>query len=359
MATHKKTAIASQGVDRLRCPACVRNGDGRLRAIGDNWLVCAEPGCGRKYPVRNGLPVLLTDEGDKWADIEVDDLPPDTLSAMPNRPDAAWLSRKANELRITIFQMVIRAGSGHIGGAYSVIDVMTALYFRVLRIDPSEPIFPDRDRLIFSKGHSCLALYTALAEAGYFEPSRLREFNVDGGLLGGHPERGRIPGVEASTGSLGHGLPLATGMALAGKLDAADYRVYAVLSDGECNEGSVWEALMSAAQHKLDNLTVIIDSNNMLSLGQTTHILNIEPLPQRLEAFGWGVREIDGHDMEQILDAMDALPLQDGKPSAIVARTVKGKGVSFMENDPKWHLHGPTKEEARAAFSELAKGLRS
>ena len=344
-------------LEALRCPHCVVDREGSLALKRDTWLICQEPGCGRKYPIRNGTPIMLTDEGEKWVEIEVDDLPSQALSARPNRPDPAWLARKANELRIAILQMVIRAKGGHIGGAYSVLDVMTALYFRVLKHDPSNPDWPARDRLIFSKGHGCLALYIMLADSdyfGYFPKSRLAEFGVDGGLLGGHPERGQIPGVEVTAGSLGHGLSQAVGMAIAAKFDGADHRIFAVLSDGECNEGSVWEAIMAASQFELDGLIAIIDNNKLESLAPTAQIMAVEPLGDKLRAFGWGVREIDGHDMAQIVDALETTPFEPGKPSAIVAHTTKGKGVSFMEGVPKWHLRGPTKEEARNAFRELA-----
>lgn len=341
----------------LRCPHCVREKTGFLRRERGSWLVCEEPACQRKYPIRNNLPVMRVDEGDKWRDIEVEDLPPTTLEAMPSKPDVAWLARKAKEFRIAILQMVVRAGAGHIGGAFSIIDVMTALYFRVLRHDPSNPGLSDRDRLVYSKGHGCLALYVVLAEMGYFRKSRLEEFCVDGGLLGGHPERGHIPGVEATTGSLGHGLSLGIGMALAGKIDRAQHRVFVVMSDGECNEGSVWEGFAAGAQHRLDSLTVVVDSNKLVSLGRTADIMNIEPLGERLRAFGWSVREIDGHRMEEIVDALEGVPFEAGKPNAIVAHTVKGKGVSFMEGAPMWHLRGPSKEEARKAFAELARVL--
>lgn len=341
----------------LRCPHCAREKRGLLRLVRQNWLICEKPECGRKYPVRNGFPVMLAEEGEKWINIEVEQLPSTILPAMPSIPDPAWLARKANELRMTILEMVVRAGGGHVGGAYSIIDVMTALYLRVLRHDPWDPDWPDRDRLVFSKGHSCLALYVVLAETGYFQKSRLREFCMDGGLLGGHPERGHIPGVEVTTGSLGHGLSQAVGIALANKMEGRGCRIFAVLSDGECNEGSVWEGFMSAAQHRLDTLTAIIDSNKLESLGLTSEIMSIEPLGERLRSFGWGVREIDGHNMEEIVFALESVPFEAGKPSALVAHTVKGKGVSFMENTPMWHYRAPKGDEVRRALTELCAAL--
>lgn len=272
--------------------------------------------------------------------------------------DVDWLARKATEMRISILTMVCRAGGGHIGGAFSIIDVMTALYFRVLTHDPKDPLWPERDRLLFSKGHGCLALYTVLAETNYFTKDKLKGFCVDGGTLAGHPERHFIPGVEVTAGSLGHGLSLGVGMALAHKMDSRSSRhVFAVLSDGECNEGSVWEAVMSASQFKLDGLTAIIDSNKYESLGRVSEIMNIEPLAEKLRSFGWAVCEIDGHDMSQIVDALERVPVESGKPTAIVAHTVKGKGVSFMENVPMWHYRAPNEQEADTAFSELEAAL--
>lgn len=325
--------------------------------MAGDWLFCSEPDCGRKYPIRDGLPIMLLDEGEKWIDVEPEDLP---LSALPGKPpiaDAAWLKRKAQELRITILQMIMRAGSGHIGGAYSAVDLITALYFRVMKHDSWEPEWDGRDRLIFSKGHGCLALYTALAESGYFRKSRLKEFFVDDGLLGGHPEIGSIPGVEVTTGSLGHGLPLANGIAMALKMDGGDQRIFTILGDGECNEGTNWEAFLCAAQMGLDRITAVIDNNKLESLAPTSEIMAIEPLAEKLRAFGWAVREIDGHDMGEILAALESTPFQEGKPSAVVAHTIKGKGVSFMEGVTKWHQRGLTPDEAQRAYSELARGI--
>ena len=273
------------------------------------------------------------------------------------RPDFNWLRRRANELRISILNMAIRANGGHIGGAYSIIDVMTALYFRVLKHDPSNPSWPMRDRVIYSKGHGCLALYNVLAGTGYFGEERLTKFSVDDGLLAGHPERGFVPGVEATTGSLGHGLSIAVGMALADQMDRNGRRVFCVMSDGECNEGSVWEAAMAGPQFKLDNLTLVIDSNKLESLGKVSDIMSIEPLGERFKTFGWAVEEIDGHNMEHIVDRLERAPFEAGKPSLIVAHTVKGKGVSFMEGVPMWHFRAPNEKEAKLALAELQVAL--
>ena len=276
----------------------------------------------------------------------------------PNLIAAAALRRKAMELRLSVLEMAVRAGGGHIGGSFSVIDVLTALYLRVMRHDPRNPDWPQRDRLVFSKGHSCLALYNVLAESGYFAKEDLERYCVDGGMFAGHPVR-ILPGVEATTGSLGHGLPIAVGMALAAQMDKAEHRVFAVMGDGECNEGSNWEAFMAGAQLGLDGLVAIVDSNKLESLGRVVDILSIEPLGERLRNFGWAVREIDGHDMGQIVDTLESVPFEPRKPSAVVAHTVKGKGVSFMENQAKWHYRGPTPEEAEAGRAELRASMQS
>ncbi len=279
--------------------------------------------------------------------------------AFNNWTELAVLARKANEMRREILEMVIAAKGGHIGGSYSVIDVLTALYLRVLRHDPADPGWEGRDRLVFSKGHCCLALYNILAEAGYFPRDDLKHYCVDGGKFAGHPEYGLVPGVEATTGSLGHGLPIAVGMALAARMDGRDHRVFCVLGDGECNEGSVWEALMAGSQLKLSGLTIVIDSNKLESLGRVEDILSIEPLGDRLESFGWVVREIDGHDMSEIVDALESVPFRADMPSAIIAHTVKGKGVSFMEGVTMWHYRSPNDEEAEKARAEIEALLSS
>lgn len=268
--------------------------------------------------------------------------------------DSGALLRTADRLRLSIVDMVVRARGGHLGGSFSVIDLLVGLYLGgVLRHDPKRPDWDGRDRFVFSKGHSCLALYNVLAEAGYFPRENLERYCTDDGLFGGHPEHELVPGVEATTGSLGHGLPIAVGMALAARMDGRPWRVFCVLGDGECNEGSVWEALMAGSQLKLDGLVAIVDSNKLESLDRVENILSIEPLGDRLRDFGWAVREIDGHDMDQILGALSAVPFEPGKPSAIVSHTVKGKGVDFMEGVAMWHHRKLTPEQAALARQQI------
>lgn len=268
------------------------------------------------------------------------------------------LEKIAYKLRLEILHIVTRANGGHIGGAFSAIDIMTALYMNILNHNPNNPNWANRDRLLYSKGHSCLALYTVLAECGYYDKILLEKYAVNDGAFAGHPEREFIPGVEITAGSLGHGHSLGVGMALAGKINKKDYRVFVVSSDGELNEGSTWEAIMSASQYKLDNLTMIIDYNKYISLGTINSIMNIDPLKNRFESFGWMVNEIDGHNMEEILSSLEKIPYKKDKPSAIIANTIKGKGVSFMENVSMWHFRAPSPEEALQARKELQKVLK-
>ncbi len=269
------------------------------------------------------------------------------------------LKARARLLRRHIVQMVGWAGSGHPAGSLSAADIITALYFHQLRHDPRNPSWPERDRFILSKGHCSPALYSALAESGYFPVEDLATFRKFGSHLQGHPDRLLTPGVEMTTGSLGQGFSVALGIALAGKLDRAPWRVYVMLGDGESQEGQVWEAAMFAAYRKLDNVTAVLDRNRMQNDGHMDKILDIEPsdqarVPDKWRAFGWHVIEIDGHDMVQILDALDASLEVKGKPTMIVARTVKGKGVSFMENNPDFHGKAPTPEQVQQALRELA-----
>jgi transketolase len=232
-------------------------------------------------------------------------------------------------------------------------DLLAVLYSGVLQVDPARPKWPDRDRFILSKGHGCAGLYAVLAERGFFPLSWLDDFYQNGARLSGHITDKGVPGVEVSTGSLGHGLSIACGMALAAKRDDQLFRVFALLSDGECDEGSTWESVLFAPHHGLDNLVAIVDYNKIQSLGPTHEVLNLDPLAAKWEAFGWAVREIDGHDFEQIVSALTRIPFQPGKPSCVVAHTVKGKGVSFMENQVLWHYRSPAGEEFSRALEEL------
>jgi transketolase len=263
------------------------------------------------------------------------------------------LARKADQYRLRILEMAIAGGGGHIGGSYSVIELVTALYHDIMKHDPQNPSWEGRDRLVFSKGHCCLALYTVLADLGYFPSAYLDTYYQDGGYLAGHPTFGKIPGVEATAGSLGHGLPISIGMALAARQRQETWGVYTILGDGECNEGSVWEGFAAGSQFGLDNLTAIVDCNGYESLGTVDEIMSIEPLGERLASFGWSVREIDGHNIDEILSTLRDVPFETGKPSAVVSRTNKGNGVSFMENVSKWHYRAPTTEEADLARKEL------
>ena len=232
-------------------------------------------------------------------------------------------------------------------------DLLAALYSGVLRVDPKRPQWEERDRFVLSKGHACAAYYAALAYRGFFPEDWLETFYRDGGKLAGHATHTGVHGIEFSTGSLGHGLSVATGMALAGHRDGAAWRVFAVLSDGECDEGSTWEPILFAPQHRLDNLVAIIDYNKIQSLGRTKDVLDLVPFADKWRAFGWTVREIDGHDMKQIVDALTSVPFVPGKPSCVIAHTVKGKGVSFMEDQILWHYRNPSVSEYRAAVAEI------
>jgi transketolase len=262
----------------------------------------------------------------------------------------------ARELRITDIEMLTEAGSGHPGGTLSAADVVAALYFSKLRLRPEEPDWPDRDRFVLSKGHCIPIVYAALAKRGFFDADQLKTLRKLGSPLQGHPDRTRLPGIEASTGSLGQGLSIAVGMALAGKLDRASWRVYCMMGDGEIQAGHIWEAAMFAPRHGLDNLCAIVDANQVQQTRKVAEILDEEPLVAKWRAFNWHVREINGHDMGEIVDALDEAELVTGRPSLIVSRTVKGKGVSFMELDPAWHGKAPDPETAERALAELRAG---
>lgn len=261
------------------------------------------------------------------------------------------LAQKSASLRLAVLEMVAVAKKGHIGGAYSCIDILVALYYGgVLRFDPVNPSWPLRDRFILSKGHSGAALFAVLADLGYFDSAELTRYCCNGGILGGHPDR-KVPGIEADTGSLGHGLGIGAGMALAAKMDGAEGRVFVLVGDGECNEGSVWEALVFAARHRLSNLTLIIDRNRQCVLDFTEECAPLDPLAERLAAFGWDVAEVDGHSFQELLSTFEQKP--STRPRAIVANTIKGKGVSYMEKVLKWHHSVPNVEELAIARAEL------
>jgi transketolase len=265
----------------------------------------------------------------------------------------AELEEMAKKLRRHVITMIATAGSGHPGGSLSAADIITALYFKVLRHDPRNPQWSERDRFILSKGHAAPILYAALAEAGYFPVAELATLRKLDSRLQGHADRKFTPGVEMSAGSLGMGLSFAIGVALASRLDSKTYRTYVLLSDGECEEGQTWEAALSAAHFKLDNLTAIVDCNGIQLSGWTRDIMNLEPFIQKWQAFGWHTIDIDGHDLDQILSACQGAEKIKNKPTVIIARTIKGKGVSFMENNVAFHGKAPTWEEAERAIKEL------
>lgn len=256
-------------------------------------------------------------------------------------------------IRKSILEMIYSAGASHIGSCFSLVDILVVLYAGILRINSDKPDDYGRDRIILSKGHAAAAMYAVLAEKGFFSKEWLRSYCKDGSKLGGHITHHGIPGVEVSTGSLGHGLPIGCGMALSAKRDLDSYRVFVLLSDGECNEGSVWEAALFAAQHHLDNLIAIIDYNKIQSFGRTKEVLDLEPFLDKWRSFRWAVKEIDGHNHNQIQECLESVPFRDSMPSVIVAHTIKGKGVSFMENQLSWHYKSPDAVQFAQALKEL------
>jgi transketolase len=259
----------------------------------------------------------------------------------------------AKRLRRHIITMIGKAGSGHPGGSLSAVEIVTALYFRVLRHKPADPQCSDRDRFILSKGHAAPLLYAVLAECGYFPVEELLTLRQMDSRLQGHADRTLTPGVEMSAGGLGQGLSFAIGVALAGRLNAQDYRVYVLLGDGECDEGQVWEAAMAAAHFKVDNLVAVVDNNGLQLDGWNRDIMNLEPFPRKWAAFGWHVIEVNGHDFTQLIDAFEQAKQIKGQPTVIIAHTVKGKGVSFMENNVDFHGKAPTADQVKIALKEL------
>ena len=272
---------------------------------------------------------------------------------MINQEELKGLKETAAALRRLIVETVYRAQSGHIGGSLSSTEILTALYFREMKLDPANPRMEERDRFVLSKGHITPAYYGALAMRGFFPIEDLRGFRTLASDLQGHPDRNKVSGVDMSSGSLGQGVSAAVGIALAGKLKSASYRTYTLLGDGEIQEGQVWEAFMFAAQQKLDNLCVIIDNNGLQADGSIDDIASPNPIDEKLRAFGFSVCVVDGHDFEQILTALEKARNTRGMPSAIIAKTVKGKGVSFMENQSSWHGKAPNAEQFAQAMQEL------
>ncbi len=265
----------------------------------------------------------------------------------------ALVAEKARLIRRDVIEMLGQAGSGHTGGSLSAADIIACLYFAEMNVDPRNPHDENRDRFVLSKGHAAPVLYAALAEKGYFPREELQRLRRLGSPLQGHPDMRKLPGVEASTGSLGQGISWAVGMALASKIDNKDWRVYAMLGDGESEEGMVWEALMAAAHYKLDNMVVFLDHNGLQIDGPVKEVMSPEPVGDKFRAFGWETAEIDGHDHRQIMQALNAARQTKGRPSMIVANTIKGKGCSFMENRVEWHGTAPNQEQVQKALSEL------
>lgn len=273
------------------------------------------------------------------------------------KPDVTELKKKAIEIRKDILKMLTIAGSGHTGGSLSIVEILTALYYYKLKNDPKRPLWDGRDKFLLSKGHGCPALYAVLADKGYFTKDKLWGLRKLGSQLQGHPQIG-LPGIEISSGSLGQGLSIANGMALSARLDKTATRVYCLIGDGETNEGQIWEAVMTAAHYKLDNVCVIIDFNGLQIDGFCCEVKEMGPYIHKWIDFGWSAFETDGHDIVKLMDALDAAEAVKGKPSVIIAHTVKGKGVSFIENKVEWHGVAPKKEEYDRAVAELDEALK-
>ncbi len=263
------------------------------------------------------------------------------------------LEQKALDLRRIIFKTICNGGGGHIPASFSIVEILTVLYYRIMNISAENMNDINRDRFILSKGHAGVALYAVLADKGFFQKPHLDTFGKKGTILGGHPDMYKVPGVEASTGALGHGFPFGVGMSLAGKMDGRNYRVFVVIGDGECQEGSVWEAALFAPKHNLDNLTVIVDYNKLQAMDRLDEIIPLEPFADKWRAFGWEVREVDGHNIGELLEVFNLLPFKRGTPSLIIAHTIKGKGISFMEGVPIWHYRMPNPDEMQQACKEL------
>ncbi len=280
-------------------------------------------------------------------------MPVSSDSSMRKALPVEELEKVAKKLRRHIIIMTGKAGSGHPGGSLSATDIVTTIYFNLLRHNPADPDWPDRDRFILSKGHAAPVLYAALAESGYFPLEELPTLRKLGSSLQGHADSNVTPGVEMTAGSLGQGLSFSVGVAIAGRLNSKDYRVYVLLGDGECDEGQVWEAAMAAAHFKVDNLTAIVDNNGLQIDGWNKDVMSLEPLNEKWKSFGWHVIEVDGHNINQLLDAFKEAEFVKGQPTVIIAHTVKGKGVSFMENNVDFHGKAPDAEQVELALKEL------
>ena len=268
--------------------------------------------------------------------------------------DTVELEKTAATLRSRIIETSSKTGTPHLGSCLSCVDILTALYFSVLNIDPANPKAANRDRCILSKGHGAMGLFHVLAARGFYPLSDLDNYGQDGGVFAEHPPTpDHLAGIEAATGSLGHGLPIGLGMAMSARIQVQTYNVYAVLGDGECNEGSNWEAAMLASAQRVSNLCVIVDFNKWQATGRSQEVMALDPLVDKWKAFGWNALEVDGHDFQQLLGALSQFPNANGKPTAIIAHTVKGKGASFMEDDNNWHYKIPTADEAIQAQKEL------
>ena len=263
------------------------------------------------------------------------------------------LEKMAVVIRCDIIRMIATANAGHPGGSLSAADIVTALYFRLMKVDPQNPTWPDRDRFILSKGHACPVWYAALAERGFFSKSHLDTLRRLDSILQGHADMVKTPGVDMTVGSLGQGFSAGIGMALSGKLRKKDYHVWVIVGDGECQEGAIWEAAMSGAKWKLDNITVIVDNNGLQNDDFVDEIMPVDPLPDKWRAFGWNVLEIDGNDMDEVVEALEKAKTIKRVPTVIIAHTVKGKGVSYMENVPVWHGKAPCEEEAAIALRDI------
>ncbi len=296
---------------------------------------------------------MLNTQGDTRPDVNIPGNIRHISYIVMNDKELLGLERTALQLRRNILRMIRASGAGHVGGALSSVEILTALYFRLMKVDPQNPKWPGRDRFVLSAGHKCLVLYAALAEKGFFDYSVLDTYGDLGSSIPGHPNMHKLPGVESNTGALGHGLSIAGGMALGLRLDRSDSKVFVLMGDGELAEGSNWEAVSAASMHKLDNMVVFVDRNRLQISGPTVDVMSYEPLDQRWRSFGWSVRVINGHDIPSIVRNVEDAPFEPGKPSLIIADTIKSKGMSFAEGKVSYHYWKAGKEEMEQAMREL------